>query len=126
MLRQFEMHPYFFTKLPITGIFVLLYQMRIIAKSTLISFWNLPETKDAEQQLRSWYKVITEKDWKNPGEITSYFKDADQVGNTRIVFNICRNKYRLIVAFRYDVQIGFVRFIGTHKQYDKITDIKNI
>ena len=100
--------------------------MRIIAKSTLVSFWGKSQNKDAEQPLKSWYKAITERDWKSPNEIIDYFKDADQVGNGRIVFNICRNKYRLIVAFRYDKQIGFVRFINTHKEYDKITDIKNI
>ena len=100
--------------------------MRIIAKGTLKAFWETAQYKDAEQQLKSWYKVITEKDWKDPHDIIRYFPDADQVGNGRIVFNICRNKYLLIVAFRYDLQIGFVRFTGTHKQYDAIADIKNI
>ena len=100
--------------------------MRIIAKTTLKSFWEKPEYQDAEQQLRAWYKVITEQDWKSPHEITGYFKDSDQVGKGRIVFNICRNKYRLIVFFRYDIHIGYVKFIGTHKQYNKINDIKNI
>lgn len=100
--------------------------MRIIAKGTLKSFWEKPDYLDSEQQLKAWYKVIAERDWKDPHEIAEYFADADQVGNGRIVFNICRNKYRLIVAFRYDRQIGFIRFVGTHKQYDKIKDIKNI
>lgn len=100
--------------------------MRIIAKGTLKTFWEKPAYGDSEQQLKSWYKTITERSWKGPHDIISYFQDADQVGNGRIVFNICRNKYRLIVAFRYDIQIGFVRFIGTHKQYDNIKDIKNI
>ncbi len=100
--------------------------MRIISKSRVKEFWGKPEHRDAEQELKAWYKVITEKEWKGPNEIINYFKDADQVGNGRIVFNICRNKYRLIVAFRYDIQIGFVRFIDTHKQYDRIKDIKNI
>lgn len=100
--------------------------MRIIAKGTLKSFWEKAEYQDSEQQLKAWYKVITEWEWKDPHDIVAYFHDADQVGNGRIVFNICRNKYRLIVAFRYDVQTGFVRFVGTHKQYDKIKDIRNV
>lgn len=100
--------------------------MRIIAKGTLKAFWENPAYKDSEQQLKAWYKIITDRDWSSPHEITSYFTDADQVGNGRIVFNICRNKYRLIVFFRYDIQIGYVKFIGTHKQYDKISDIKNL
>lgn len=112
--------------LPNSGSCVSLHSMRIIAKSTLVSFWAKPQNKDAEQQLKSWYKAITERAWKDPNEIIKYFKDADQVGNGRIVFNICHNKYRLIVAFRYDKQIGFVRFINSHKEYDKIADIKNI
>ena len=105
---------------------VFLYCMRIIAKSTLVAFWEKTEYQDAEQQLKVWYKVIAGQDWKDPHEIIRYFQDADQVGNGRIVFNICRNKYRLIVRFRYDIQIGFIRFVGTHKQYDQIKDIKNI
>ncbi len=113
-------------KLPIWGSFVSLSYMRIIAKSTLKAFWGKPGYQDAEQQLKAWYKVITERDWQTPHEITGYFNDADQVGNGRIVFNICRNKYRLIVFFRYDIYIGYIKFIGTHAQYDKISDIKKI
>jgi len=100
--------------------------MRIIAKCTLKAFWERPEFRDAEQQLKAWYNVITERDRQHAIDITNYFSSSDQVGNGRIEFNICRNKYRLIVLFRYDIQIGFVKFIGTHKQYDKIQDIKNI
>ena len=100
--------------------FIPLGRMRIIARSTLKSFWEKSDYQDSEQQLKAWHKVITERDWKDAHEITQYFTDADHVGNGRIVFNICRNKYRLIVAFRYDRKIGFIRFAGTHKQYDKI------
>ena len=100
--------------------------MRIIAKTTIRAFWAKPGCRDAEQELKAWYEAITDRHWAHPHEIISYFQDADNVGNGRIVFNICRNKYRLIVAFRYDIQVGFVKFIGTHKEYDKIKDIKNI
>ena len=100
--------------------------MRIVSKGTLRAFWEKPQYRDAEQQLKAWYKVISERNWINPHEITEYFLDSDQVGNGRIVFNICRNKYRLVVFFRYESQIGYVRFIGTHKQYDKISDIRHI
>lgn len=100
--------------------------MRIIAFRTLREFWEKPGFGDAEQQLRSWYKVICENEWENPHAIISTFKYADQVGNGVIVFNICHNKYRLIVRIRYDKQICFIRFVGTHKQYDRIKDIKNI
>ena len=100
--------------------------MRIISLKTLKEFWEKPEYKDAEPHLRGWHKLIKEKDWNHSNDIVEYFRGADQVGNGIIVFNICHNKYRLIVKFRYDKQVGYVRFIGTHKLYDKITDIKNI
>ena len=113
-------------KVPISGIFSNLVWDEDNCQKHAKTFWEKPEYGDAEQQLKAWYKVIIEREWQSPHEITSYFKDADQVRNGRIVFNICRNKYRLIIFFRYDIHIGYVKFIGTHKQYDKITDIKNI
>lgn len=100
--------------------------MRIIAKSTIREFWEMTECKDAEQELKSWYTAITNKRWESPHEIIAYFQVADNVGNTRIVFKICRYKYRLSVAFSYDIQVGFICFIDPHKQCDQIKDIKNI
>jgi mRNA interferase HigB len=100
--------------------------MRIISKSKLRDFWTKPGNSDVELHLKNWYKAITERRWESPHDIIAYFKDADQVGNGRIVFNIAHNKYRLIVFFRYKIQIGYVRFIGTHKEYDRIKDIKEI
>ncbi len=98
--------------------------MRIVAKSTLRDFWE--QHQDAEKPLRLWFDKIKKRDWNNPNEIRQFFGDADQVGNNRIVFNIARNKYRLIVKFVYETQICYIRFIGTHKEYDKIKDIANI
>lgn len=57
--------------------------------------------------------------------MTAEFKGADYVGNERIVFNITQNKYRLVAAFNYDFQLCFVKFLGTHKEYDKI-DVKTV
>ena len=100
--------------------------MRIISKSTLQTFWEQSSYTDAEKELINWHKAITDGVWNRPNDIIAFFKGADTVGNGRIVFNICHNKYRLIVLFKYKIQIGLVRFIGTHKEYDSITDIKNI
>lgn len=69
---------------------------------------------------------MTEKDWQDVHEIMTRFPDADSVGNGRVVFNICHNRYRLIVFFRYEIGVGYIKFIGTHRQYDMIKDIKNI
>lgn len=93
-------------------------------KGTLKEFWI--RYPDAEQELKYWHQKIKEADYRSPNEIIHDNPTADVVGNNRIVFNICRNKYRLIVLFRYTLQRAYIRFIGTHKEYDKIVDIKNI
>jgi mRNA interferase HigB len=98
--------------------------MRIVAKSTLKEFWEI--YPDAEKPLRAWYEKIKGTDWESPYEIKQIYGDADNVGNGRIVFNIGGNKYRLIVLFIYEIKICYIRFIGTHKEYDKIKDIENI
>ena len=97
--------------------------MRIHALKTLKNFWvNYP---DSEPNLRYWYGKIESNNYSTPQSVVADFKDADYVGNERVVFNICRNKYRLVAAFNYDFQLCFVKFIGTHKEYDKI-NVKTI
>ncbi|MEM0517807.1 type II toxin-antitoxin system HigB family toxin [Aequorivita flava] len=98
--------------------------MRIIALGTLRQFWL--KHPDSKEQLVVWYKNFSKSSYLNPNQIREVYRSADNVGNGRIVFNICRNEYRLIVKFNYKFQFGYIRFIGTHKEYDKITDIKNI
>ena len=98
--------------------------MRILSKSTLKVFWK--EHTDAKASLEFWYKTVTDTDFNNPNEVIALFQNADIVGNGRIVFNIARNKYRLIAKFQYKAKFVFVRFIGTHKEYDKIENIENI
>lgn len=97
--------------------------MRILAVSTLKKFWK--RYPDAEAGLRMWFTKIESKIYNTPNEVIIDFKGADYVGNERIVFNIARNKYRLIVAFNYDFGICFVKFIGSHAAYDKI-DAKTV
>ncbi|MEA3443505.1 MAG: type II toxin-antitoxin system HigB family toxin [Bacteroidota bacterium] len=98
--------------------------MRIVAKRTLKEFWV--KHKDSKEQLIEWYNVVSKADWKIPGDVKRVYPSADNVGNNRMVFNICHNRYRLIVVFRYNIQMVYIRFIGTHKMYENITDIKNI
>ena len=97
--------------------------MRIHALKALKSFWN--KYPDAEPNLRHWYGKMEGASYVNPQEVIAQFKGADYVGNERIVFNIAHNKYGLIVAFNYEYQICFVKFVGTHKEYDRI-DAKTI
>lgn len=99
--------------------------MRIIAFRTLKSFFEKPENADSEVSLRAWYHDVKAAEWKNSNELKKQYKNASIVGDGRIVFNIKGNDYRLVVAFDYEIQIVFIRFIGTHKQYDMI-DAKTV
>lgn len=99
--------------------------MRIIAFRTLREFWENPEFADSEISLRAWYHDAKSSDWKNANELKHRYKNASIVGDGRVVFNIKGNMYRLIVSIDYEFQVIFIRFIGTHKQYDKI-DAKKI
>ena len=92
--------------------------MRVIAKSTLRDFWI--DHKDCEQQLKSWYDEAEKSNWTSPNEIKSEFPSASILQNNRVVFNIKGNSYRLIVKINYKVGIMWIRFIGTHGEYDKI------
>ncbi|MDH5602558.1 MAG: type II toxin-antitoxin system HigB family toxin [Cyclobacteriaceae bacterium] len=98
--------------------------MRVIAKSRIRDFWEKhPDAKDA---LVDWYNLTIKANWESPHQVKDVYPSADHVGNNRTAFNICGNKYRLIVVFRYRIQMVFIRFVGTHTEYDKIKDIKNI
>jgi len=99
--------------------------MRIIAVKTLRDFWEKFEYRDSEQSLRAWYAEIKKANWSNPNDIKKQYRNASFLANNRVVFNICGNKYRLIVAIKYEFKIVFIRFIGTHKQYDEI-DAKEV
>lgn len=98
--------------------------MRIITKGTLREFWK--EYPDSEQDLKIWYEKMKNAKYQNSNDVIQDTPKTDTVGNNRIVFNICRNKYRLIALFRYKLQTIYIRFIGTHKEYDKIENIKDI
>jgi mRNA interferase HigB len=99
--------------------------MRIIAFRTLREFFEKPEYSDSEPSLRAWYHDAKTAEWKSPNELRQQYKYASFVGEGRVVFNIKGNDYRLIVAIDYEFQVIFIRFIGTHNQYDKI-DTKTI
>lgn len=96
------------------------YKMRIIARATLRNFWQKPNYADAEQPLKVWFDEAKKANWETPQDIKNVYRNASFVGSNRVVFNIHGNKYRLIVAINYPAQIIFIRFIGTHKQYDSI------
>ncbi len=94
--------------------------MRVISKKTLKEFYENPLYKDSKNSLEAWHKEVINANWLKPNDIKIYYKNASVVGNNRIVFNIHGNKYRLIVKINYFAKIVFIRFIGTHKQYDEL------
>ena len=97
--------------------------MRVIAKRTLRDFWEL--NPDSEQQLLVWFREASKADWNTPNEIKLQYASASILKNNKVVFNICGNKYRLIVEINFIRKWAFIRFIGMHKEYDKI-DSNNI
>lgn len=94
--------------------------MRIIAVATLKRFWSQPGRSDAEMPLRAWVHVVKGADWSRPNDVKDLFRSADLLANGRVVFDIGGNKYRLVAAVHYRGKRVYVRFIGTHKDYDKI------
>ncbi|OGA12482.1 MAG: addiction module toxin RelE [Betaproteobacteria bacterium RIFCSPHIGHO2_12_FULL_69_13] len=92
--------------------------MRIVALGTLRDFWR--EHPDAEAPLRGWYAEASRADWSTPADIKACYRNASFVANNRVVFNIKGNDYRLVVAVHYNRRMMFVRFIGTHREYDRI------
>ena len=94
--------------------------MRIISKKTLKDFYEQPKYSDSKSALESWHKEVLKLDWSTPNEIKEMYRSASIIGDTKVVFNIAGNKYRLIVTINYYEKIVFIKFIGTHKQYDKI------
>ncbi|WP_298248398.1 type II toxin-antitoxin system HigB family toxin [uncultured Christiangramia sp.] len=92
--------------------------MRIIAKRTLRDFWT--KHADSEQQLKAWYRETEKTNWENINDLKKDYPSASILQENRIVFNIKGNNYRLIVKFSFEYQICWIRFIGTHAEYDKI------
>lgn len=92
--------------------------MRIISRKTLIEFYK--KNPDAKGQIEAWYQEAKHAKWKTPSDIKAQYRNASFVKYNRVVFNICGNKYRLVVKIHYQAQIAFIRFIGSHDEYNKI------
>ena len=92
--------------------------MRIITKKRLREFYE--RYKDTEQSLLSWYREVEKEDWDTPAEVKEKYRSASILGESRVVFNIKGNKYRLVVKIKYEYRVVYIRFVGTHAQYDAI------
>ena len=99
------------------------YNVRVIAKRTLRDLWE--KHADCEEQLKSWYRETEKSEWTNINELKNDYPSASILKDNRIVYNIKGNNYRLIVKFNFEYGVCWIRFIGTHAEYDKI-DANNI
>lgn len=92
--------------------------MIVISYGTLRNFYELhPDAKDA---LNNWYRIASQADWQSFHNIKQMFNSVDAVGNDRFVFNIRGNNYRLVAMIFFDIRTIYIRFVGTHTQYNKI------
>lgn len=95
--------------------------MRIIAKRTLREFWEHdPSYLDCKGPLEAWHALVAQADWKTPSDVKHQFRQASLLKGNRVVFNIAGNKYRLVVKINYPHGVAYIRFVGTHAQYDQI------
>lgn len=92
--------------------------MRVIAKRILREFWN--KYPDSEQQLMSWYCEASKAQWESPYVVKAKYASANILKNSRVVFNMCGNKYKSTNEINFYRKWGFIRFIGTRKEYDQI------
>jgi len=95
--------------------------MRVIALSTLKACWaNDAPYQDVEQPALAWYRDVLKADWATPVAVKTQFGTASVLKDGRVVFNLAGNKYRLVVWINYPYRVVYIRFIGTHRQYDTI------
>lgn len=92
--------------------------MRVIAVSTLREFWK--RHPDAEQPLKAWFEETSRASWTQPSDVKFLYRSASILKNRRVVFNIKGNDYRLVVSIAYRTQIVYIKFIGTHREYDEV------
>ena len=97
--------------------------MRVVAKKILREYWE--KQPDSEEQLKTWYKEAVSAIWASPADIKSEYPKASILKYGRVVFNICGNRYRLIVCINYLRKWVFIRFIRTHQEYE-LTDAEKI
>lgn len=92
--------------------------MRIIARKTLVDYWTA--NPRSEQALKAWYAEANEASWSTPAEVKDFYRSASILKDGRVVFNICGNEFRLVDWINYEFFTIYIRFIGTHAEYDRI------
>jgi mRNA interferase HigB len=99
--------------------------VRVISRRVLRDFFEKAGREDSKQPLLTWAKIAERAKWKSPNDVKKVFRSADVVGKNRIVFNIAGNKYRLVVKMEYRLGLIFIRFVGTHSEYEQI-DVETV
>jgi mRNA interferase HigB len=99
--------------------------VRVIAKSALRDFWERRGYRDAKEPLLCWYEEAVKAQWRHPSDIKSNYVHASFCANNRVVFNIAGNRYRLVVEVQYQAGIVWIKFVGTHEQYNRI-DVEKV
>lgn len=94
--------------------------MRVVSHRKLREFYESPGREDSRVALERWYEIASSSEWKNYGEMKNDYGSVDNVGNQHYVFNIRGNKYRLVVVIKFVMGCIFIRFVGTHAEYDNI------
>jgi mRNA interferase HigB len=92
--------------------------MVIITKTKLIQYYETDSI--AKEPMLNWFHITALSDWKDYHAVKETFNSADSVGNDRYVFNVGGNKYRIVAMIHFNTRTLYIRFVGTHKQYDKI------
>lgn len=100
--------------------------MHVISHRKLKEFYESSGREDSRVALEKWYDDTIQADWKNFSDIRRDYPSADYVGNQHYVFNIRGNRYRLIVVVKFTIGRVFIRFVGTHQEYDRIKDCSTI
>jgi len=101
-------------------IFAAKSNMRVVSHKKLKAFFETKGREDSRVALERWYDIVEKAEWKNLSDIKADFPSVDYVGNQHYVFNIKRNQYRLVVVIKFTIGYIFIRFVGTHKEYDII------
>ena len=92
--------------------------MRVIARHTLVDFWR--RHRETEQPLRDWLSVVRRADWASMADVKGVFAKASVINRERVVFDVLGGNYRMVVAIKFSARIVFIKFVGTHAEYDRI------
>lgn len=97
--------------------------MQILSRKTLRTYWEVYSGTDQprlEQALKAWYREVKKAQWSNANELKRDYRNASILKGGRVVFNVCGNKFRLIAGVNYSVQVVYIKWLGTHAEYDRI------